>query len=348
MRLFTNMKVLSSDEGEKPRVFMHKNDEKILSLLCNNIRLPLSKIAKILNLSRQSVEYRINVMNKNHLLAGSRTLVNIKKLGYQSYHFFLNVASDNAERIFRQNCIEDSSVNALISYSGKWNYEVSIMESSPEKAQNKFLNLIKNLDIENYFSCILLENIKSSVLPGIVSKTRVIKNIKNDPSFSRQFLEKKIEYTPDSKDLEILYLLSQDAQINISAIGRRVKLTKDTISYRIKKLIKSNYIVQFRPIIDFSVLGLSVQALLVKMDSKNPRDNENIKNYLEKSDKVLWATRLFGDWDYLVYILDKNVEEIHSFIKDLKKEFKESIKSYEILYAYHEYKYGFMTENIAE
>lgn len=337
------MKVLSSDEIEKSRIILHKNDQKILALLCKNVRLPLSKIAKLLGMSRQSVEYRINIMMKNNLLIGSRTVINIKKLGYSSYHFFLNISSDSAEKTFKQRCLQESFVNALINYSGKWNYELSIMESSPEKAMDRFQELIKNIEINDYFSIILLENIKSSVLPG-VNYNKIIKNIKNDPSFSKQFLEKPINYSADSIDKEILYLLSQNAEITLSNISRKTRLSKDAVSYRIKKLIRSNYILEFRPVINFDSLGLSIQAILIKENSTTPIDKSKLKSYLEKSNQVLWATRIFGEWNYLIYSINKNPDEIHNLIRDIKKEFP--IKSYELIYAYNEYKYSFMSENI--
>ena len=78
--LFYYMKVLNVGDKKKSGVLFHQNDKKILSLLCYNVRLPLSKIARILNLSRQSVEYRIKSMEKYHLIPGSRTVINIKKL----------------------------------------------------------------------------------------------------------------------------------------------------------------------------------------------------------------------------------------------------------------------------
>ena len=73
------MKVLQSEESGKKVVF-HAYDRKILALLCRNVRLPLAKIAQLLRLSRQSVEYRIKVMEKAHVIAGSRTVVNIQAL----------------------------------------------------------------------------------------------------------------------------------------------------------------------------------------------------------------------------------------------------------------------------
>ena len=85
------MKVLKIEEFEKSKVILHKNDKKILSFLCYNVRLPVTKIAKLLGMSRQSVEYRIKIMEKNGLIVGSRTVINIGKMGYSSYHYFLNL-----------------------------------------------------------------------------------------------------------------------------------------------------------------------------------------------------------------------------------------------------------------
>jgi len=342
------MRVLNADKVGKTSVLFHKNDRKILSLLCYNARLPISKIAKLSRLSRQSTEYRIKVMEKNHLIAGSRAVINIKKLGYGSYHFFLNIRTESSEKEFRERCLKSNHVNALISYSGKWNYEVSLMEKNPSDAYDKFLDLIKGIEVVEYFPCIILDTIKSSVLPGEIDEKKPnIKNIKNDPSFSRQFDLPKKEYKTDKKDKEILYLLSQNAQISLSYIGKKVGLTKDAVSYRIKKLIRGRYIFQFRPVIDFSVLNLSIQTVLIRSLPKTKEQEDKFNNYLRSSDKVLWATKLFGQWNYLIYVINKDPNDIHEFIKNLKKDFEDYIHSYEIVFAYHEYKYSFMTPVIS-
>lgn len=181
------MRVLEDSEIIKTKVILHKNDEKILALLCFNVRLPLSKIAKLLRLSRQSVEYRIKVMQQHHLIAGSRAVINIQKLGYQSHHFFLTMQNPESEKSFIEKCKKHPSVNALISYSGKLNFEVSIMEKSPNLALNHLLSLIQGLEVSDIVPTILLENLKSSVLPSLHSpKLSSLKYIRNDPSFITQ------------------------------------------------------------------------------------------------------------------------------------------------------------------
>ena len=115
------MKVLSTDNSQKKKVILHKYDERILALLGTNARLPISKIAQQLRLSRQSVEYRVAVMEREHLLAGSRAVINIRQLGYQSYHFFLTLHHTASEQTLVHRAKESDHVNVLISYSGKWN-----------------------------------------------------------------------------------------------------------------------------------------------------------------------------------------------------------------------------------
>ncbi|MBI3334451.1 Lrp/AsnC family transcriptional regulator [Candidatus Pacearchaeota archaeon] len=337
------MRVLQLEELGKKKVILHKYDQRILTLLCMNARLPLSKIAELLKLSRQSIEYRIRVMQKEHLLAGSRAVINIKKLGYQSYHYFLTVHNEASEKELIHRCREHDHVNVLISYSGQWNYELSIMARHPAEAQKHFLELIKELVIVDYVSTILLDTIKASVLPSIVSeRVPSLKYIRNDPSFSKHFSLHEIDYKIDEKDLAILYILSQDAQLSIAEVSKKLHLSRDTLAYRIKKLIRSRYILEFRPVIDYSVLSLSVQTVLLKANRATIED-EKFRRYLKEQNSVLWATEVFGSWDFLLYIVTNSQEEINAFIDTLRKKFSSYLYSYEILFAYQEHKYAFMT-----
>lgn len=339
------MKVFHLEEGLKKGIILHKNDKKILSILCKNVRIPLSKIARLVSLSRQSVEYRIKVMEREKLIVGSRTMINIGKLGYSSFHFFVNIQDKKSEKELIERSIKSPYVNTLISYSGKWNFEVSIMARTPNVAIEEFGELVKGLKVVDSFPCIILNTINANVLPSnMLEKVPPIKNIKNDPSFSRFFGLPRKDYKADLKDFEILYQLSQNADLFLSEIGRKVKLTKDAVSYRIKKLILGGYITEFRPVINFFTLNLKLQAVLIKPANRSREDANKLEAFLKNHKSVLWATKIFGEWDYLAYVLTENQEEIHEFINNLKDYFGDHMPRYEILYAYHDHKYSFMTE----
>ena len=338
------MRVLQSENSKKTQVIFHKYDQKILALLCNNIRLPLSKIAQRLRLSRQSVEYRLKVMERAHLIEGSRTVINIRKLGYQSYHYFLSLANESAEQKLLGRAQQSEHVNALVNYSGKLNYELSIMAKIPHEAQTNYVELIHDLPILESASCIILETFKADVLPQLTKELPPpMKYIRNDPSFSKQFTLPPQTCAPDAHDLKILYFLSQDALQSLASLAHRTHLHRDVIAYRIKKLIRSGYILQFRPVINFDALSYSVQALLIKA-KRDPKNDPAFKAVIRQNDRVLWATELFGTWDYLFYLLDHTQEEIHETLTALRKQFPDYIQSYEILFAYKQHKYAFMTE----
>lgn len=342
------MKVLSISETGKNKVIFHKHDQKILSLLCGNARIPVSKIAQLLNLSRQSAEYRIKTMERAHLIAGSRAVINIKQLGYRSYHYLLTIHNAQSEKELIKRAISSPYVNVLISYSGKWNYELSIMSQTPEKAQNHFLALIDSLVITDYTPVILLDTLKASVLPEITPRKPLsLKYIKNDPSFSKQFNLHEISYKPDEKDKSLLYLLSQNAQLGLTELGKKLHLSRDAVSYRVKKLIRSRYIAEFRPVIDYSILSLSVQTVLIKAN-RSAKQDMKFRAYLKEKKNVLWGAEVFGAWDYILYILTRNQEDINDFVDELQKNFSSYMYEYELLFAYKEHKYSFMTEEMKE
>ena len=341
------MKVLNQENIKNSKVILQKKDKEILHLLSHNVRIPISKLAKLLKMSRQSVEYRINVMKREHLIAGSRAVINIKKLGFSSFHFFVNLSKESEKELIN-NCNKSKYVNALISYSGKYNYEISIMAQNPEEPTQEFFTLINKLKVIDYFPSLLIKTITSKILPEVESeKDLTIKNIKHDPSFQKDFI-KKSDYKPDLIDLKICYLLSQNASLSLIEIGKNLRMTKDAISYRIKKLISSNIILNFRPVIDFSVLNLKVQTVLIKSSNRDKESDKKFENYLKNSNSVLWATELFSEFDYLIYVITEKQEEIHAFVQDLREYFSDYIKTYEILFAYQEYKYSFMSEKIIE
>jgi len=55
----------------------------------------------------------------------------------------------------------------------------------------------------------------------------------------------KEEYTPDEKDIKLLKYLHEDSRIGLTELGQKLGLSKDTIDYRIKKLIKLGIIKSF-------------------------------------------------------------------------------------------------------
>ena len=330
------MKVLFEKESISK---LDAKDWKILNALVDNERQALSKIAKKCLLSRQSVDYRIKQMEQNGLVTGYRAVIDIKKLGYSSYHVFINVKNSEDEKNLREKAISSESANAIISYKGKYGYELSIMARSHEEFQKKYSEIVKGIAIIDDEPLFLVSTITGKVLPERFIK-KVMKQAQNVT------LKKKEDYIADNTDIKLMKMLANDAHTSNIILSKKLVISKDTVTYRIKKLVNSGYIVNFRPAINYNALGLSIETVMLK--TTNEGDKDEFERYLRGNDNILWAAKTFGAFDYVIYVISEDLSEFHETFEKLKGKFGNMMRDYELLFAYSQEKYSFMAECIGK
>lgn len=335
------MKVLQI--GNNNQVYkLDKKDKQILELLCKNVRHSSTAISKAIKSSRQTTEYRMEALERNEVITGAISVINTKKAGLNSYHFFITLADISAENELIERCKKESSCNAFLSYMGKYNCEVSIMEKSPQAAKNKVRSLVKNLPIRYLEETALTKTIVSEVLPfQYREKISIPNNTQDRGSFNNSF-GKTIEYEIDKIDKKIISIIAKNAKIKMTELSSLVNLSDDTVILRVKKLIESGFILQFRPIINFSKFNLSVSVILVRINE----GEEEFEEHIKKESSVIWATKAFGRWDYIIYILTRDNRELITKIDYLKNIYKTKIIEYELLMGKEEHKYQFITDDI--
>jgi len=113
----------------------------------------------------------------------------------------------------------------------------------------------------------------------------------------------------DTKDKKILYELEKNARQPISQIAKKVKLSKETVNYRIKQLEKKNVIAGYPTSINSSVLGYNLYRLFFKFQNTTPKKEEEIISYLKKIPSIARLCSLEGNWDLTVSMSAKNVFE---------------------------------------
>jgi Lrp/AsnC family transcriptional regulator, leucine-responsive regulatory protein len=326
---------------------LDKKDWRILSEYVANVRQPLSQIAKSSLLSRQSVEYRINQLKRNKLITGSRSVINNRKLGYQSYHIFVEVNVPREEKELIKRAEEAKYVNAIIVYSGKYNIEISIMARDDDEFLKYYAELVNRIKIREDHVLVLKQTVVSEVLPQkYFPELKKLHQEKNKVTVIKKSKEKEPKQL-DKTDLKLLYSLSRDASITNFSLAKELNISKDTVSYRIQKLEREKYLIEYRPVINFSVLGLSINSLLIKLNYF-PEEMALFEQHIKNNGSILWATRTFGYYDYLIYVITKDLEEFHEVINSFKAKFENLIKTYEILFAFEELKYNFMAESLIE
>ncbi|WP_371805910.1 Lrp/AsnC family transcriptional regulator [Candidatus Lokiarchaeum ossiferum] len=123
-----------------------------------------------------------------------------------------------------------------------------------------------------------------------------------------------MNYKLDTKDIDIITVLQQDASLSIAKIAERTNLPSTTVHNRIKKLREHKIIKNYTVNLDKDqISGNIIAYILIKVFQANQRD---IVHHLLKRPEVEEASIITGDTDIIVKFRVHSIHELDRFIID--------------------------------
>ena len=119
----------------------------------------------------------------------------------------------------------------------------------------------------------------------------------------------------DTKDLAILRVLDKDVRASYSEIGRKTRLSKEVVQYRIKKLEDEKIITGYWAIINQRYA--SVYKVLIKNRSLSGEKKQEFIQFASKHKIVSWFAETEGNWDFIMTITSRTDEDFIEFFKEL-------------------------------
>ncbi len=138
-------------------------------------------------------------------------------------------------------------------------------------------------------------------------------------------MNKKI-YKIDAKDMKILYELDKNARQSNSEIGRKVRLSKEVVKYRIGKMVESGLIVRFYTIANYFKLGFAKYKLYLRLKDVNREKLEEIGQYFKNHKSTEWVVTCTGRWDMIVGFLVHNINEFDEEVQNMMNKFSRHIQ----------------------
>ena len=117
----------------------------------------------------------------------------------------------------------------------------------------------------------------------------------------------------DLKDKKILYHLDLDSRQSFRSLGKKVGLSKDIVTSRVKKLQEIGIIKGFYAMIDYLKLGYSVFRFYFSFQNVTPELKKEIIDYFINEKYVGDVKSLEGNYDLLVAIGVKNYPQARAF-----------------------------------
>jgi Lrp/AsnC family transcriptional regulator, leucine-responsive regulatory protein len=299
-------------------------DKKILCELDSDCRTPLSRIAKKLRIGRNIVDYRMKKMEDEGIIERYISTINLGLLGYKTYKIFFRVYQSQNQEKFVNYLIKHNNVIHLVKTEGHFDYTISVATRS-----------IKELDeiigeIRSNFKELIKEHyINIMVFTKIYKLSKLLLGKKENLIKSESYSEKEKESNLDEKDKKILKELSQFANINIIDLARKTNLSLDVVKYRLKNL-KKEIIKVNRGIFNFSKLGYYHYVVMVKMDNPTKKDETDFDSWCLQKQNIIYYAKKIGEFDYEINAAITDINDLNSFLGELRNKFGDLIDSYEL------------------
>jgi len=127
----------------------------------------------------------------------------------------------------------------------------------------------------------------------------------------------------DLKDKKILYALDLNARKSFKEIGREVKLSKEVVNYRIKRMEALGIIKGYYTVINMTKLGYICNVFYVKLRDISIEKEKEMINYFISDSKYWWVDSADGYIDLGVGVWEKSIADAYKTRTELFTSFKQ-------------------------
>ncbi len=125
----------------------------------------------------------------------------------------------------------------------------------------------------------------------------------------------------DLKDKKIMAILIDDARVSFTQLAKKVGLKRETVDYRVKKLMEQKFITGFAPIINFKLLGYSFFEFFILLNEAGEKKKEFIIKKLADIPNTSGVLEYNDRWDIKQTIIARSMEEFDSINEKFQLEY---------------------------
>jgi DNA-binding Lrp family transcriptional regulator len=307
-------------------------DKKILSILDLHARDSFQAIAKKVQLSKETVIYRVRRLERAGIIVRYATLVNFGKLGYTGYALYARFVHADEEKkkeiVAYLKDIPELYWIALV--GGKFDIVFGVMCKSSYH-YNRIYYMILN-KFSNYFSDLtvairieLRQNPKSFDLPV------------SQKLFTPPFFGKEPElFQLDTLDEDILSALSNDARMSVVELSKKINAPASTIRLRIKNLEKEEIIQGYMTCIKPDLYGKQSYRLFLFLQNIDEATRNKLFAHVFENKNMVRGIETLGTWNFEITLEIYSHEELQKELNDLRNIFMDVIYNIEFVITFEE------------
>ncbi len=296
-------------------------DKKIITLMEYNPRITFRELAKVCNLSKDTIKYRINKLEKEKIILGYTAFIDYKKLGNQSYKLYLKInGSLDQKNALKEYLRKQKNVFAVFESTGNWNLAIAVFAKTHQE-----FNHIENLILENFGEIIVNRRFCSMMDVEMYQKNFF--HIDNKPLLisSYCFWGEVESNTLDSLDKKLAKILNSNSRISLVDLSEELKLSLDAIKNRIKRLKDNKIVSIYKTAINYEKLGYDKYKLLLFPKLYSDKIEQELITFFRSNRHCINSMRTIGPWKIEAEFLISKQQEMEEIIYELNQKFKDNI-----------------------
>ncbi|MBU1198986.1 MAG: Lrp/AsnC family transcriptional regulator [Nanoarchaeota archaeon] len=320
-------------------------NKKILSVLEEDARTPLSKIASRVGLSKQVVDYRIRTMMKNGIIKDFTIHCDLTKLGYSTFGVYLRLRklTEKTESRIIKLLADHPFTRWVVVCEGKWDMAFSMSSKNIMDFHKQLEDIIEQIgeNLESYDTNIIvsLQNFYIDLL-GKKDYDR-LKNV-----WSEFASDKSVEKI-DALDMKIMQELQKNSRASFVEIAQKLDSSADTIRYRVKNLVQRKILTDFKTRISLKTMGFNWYQLILDLKRLPDIEEKKFLNQMITIPHITYVVRCIGKWDFELHIYAQDNEEFRTILLKIRDALSDFIISYDTMIMFTRYKSVSIPDGVA-
>ena len=129
----------------------------------------------------------------------------------------------------------------------------------------------------------------------------------------------------DAKTRQLLYALDYNARATLTTLSKKLKLSKQNIQYKIKKLEQQGIIEKYVTVVDIHKLGFLTHRVYIRLGKATEKDVAEMITALQKDPNILWFVSITGVWDFEIVFVAKNYITFEKMLREIKESLGEKL-----------------------
>lgn len=134
----------------------------------------------------------------------------------------------------------------------------------------------------------------------------------------------------DLLDKKIIAELDRDGRQSFSQLAKKLRTSKNVISYRLNQLQKSGVVSGFYSVVDTSKLGYQNYRLYLKFRNATVARRKEIIDFLSEDLDTWWVASTTYPWDAATILLAKTPAEASAKVRGILQKFSSEISDYSL------------------